>query len=322
MISIIVPIYNSEKYLRECLDSIVAQTCRDFEAILIDDGSNDSSGVICDEYVNSDNRFRVIHQKNGGVSIARNKGLKVAKGDYVTFVDADDVLSINYIQVLLEKNNGCDLTFFSAEFFDAQSGVSSHIRSIPNFYSNDIKIYQEYIYNYVLATVYAFTWSNMFRLSIIRDNNIRFVQGLSFKEDHLFIMQYLRYAKNVCGLKDVLYKYRANVNNSLSRKKRKLTASVYYDYAVLALNEFDVYVNTNLLSQEYTSLTSILHNALYHKGTHKDYVQIILLLRRLFQKDSVAACKVLPTKLNTLLSSIVWIIYSFPFTLGFLQNIV
>ena len=89
-ISIIIPIYKVEKYIRECLDSILNQTFTDWEALLIDDGSPDNSGVICDEYAAKDNRFKVFHKENGGVSSARNLGLEKATGEWVTFIDADD----------------------------------------------------------------------------------------------------------------------------------------------------------------------------------------------------------------------------------------
>ena len=89
-LSVIVPVYNTEKYLRECIDSILAQTFKDFELILVDDGSTDGSGAICDEYAKMDERIRVIHQENGGITVARKSGVQVAKGEYVTFVDSDD----------------------------------------------------------------------------------------------------------------------------------------------------------------------------------------------------------------------------------------
>ena len=92
MISVIIPVFNVELFLQSCLESVKAQTLKDFEAILVDDGSSDSSGAICDAYARADNRFRVVHQPNQGVSAARNRGLDLAKGDYVYFVDAADAM--------------------------------------------------------------------------------------------------------------------------------------------------------------------------------------------------------------------------------------
>lgn len=101
MISVIVPVYNVEPYLRQCIDSMLAQTYTDFELILVDDGSTDHCGVICDEYAQKDNRIRVIHQKYGGVSAARNAGLNAARGEYIAYVDSDDVILDNYLEKLL-----------------------------------------------------------------------------------------------------------------------------------------------------------------------------------------------------------------------------
>lgn len=111
-VSVIVPVYNVEKYLNECIDSILAQTFTDFELILVNDGSSDRSGEICDEYAIKDKRIKVIHQQNGGVSVARNTGLNEAKGTYISFVDSDDVVLPNYLYVLLKalKDTGSDIS--------------------------------------------------------------------------------------------------------------------------------------------------------------------------------------------------------------------
>ena len=100
MISVIVPVYNVEPYLRECIESILGQTYRDFELILVNDGSTDDSGTICDEYAAQDTRIRVLHQKNSGVSVARNVGLDSVQGEYITFVDSDDRVSKDYLAYL------------------------------------------------------------------------------------------------------------------------------------------------------------------------------------------------------------------------------
>lgn len=107
-VSVIVPVYNVEKYLNECIDSILAQTFTDFELILVNDGSSDRSGEICDEYAIKDKRIKVIHQQNGGVSVARNTGLDEAKGTYISFVDSDDVVLPNYLYVLLKALKDTD----------------------------------------------------------------------------------------------------------------------------------------------------------------------------------------------------------------------
>ena len=108
LVTIIIPVYNVEKYLPKCLDSIINQTYNHLEIIIVDDGSKDSSGLICDEYALKDQRIKVLHKKNGGLSSARNAGLDIAKGDYIMFVDSDDYVESHYCEVplkhALEKN--------------------------------------------------------------------------------------------------------------------------------------------------------------------------------------------------------------------------
>jgi glycosyltransferase involved in cell wall biosynthesis len=119
-ISIIVPVYNTEKYLRRCLDSIVAQTFKDYECIIVDDGSTDGSAAICDEYEKKDSRFKVLHKENEGVSAARNVGIEYAEGEFITFVDSDDYLSSVYLRDLYD-NKEYDYVVGSFQTFPALS---------------------------------------------------------------------------------------------------------------------------------------------------------------------------------------------------------
>lgn len=118
MVSVIIPVYNVEKYLRECLDSVLAQTYKDLEVILVDDGSSDNSGAICDEYAERDSRFRVIHKKNGGQATARNIGVSVSHGKYIYYLDSDDYLSSDAIEKLVRCADETDADIIA---FDAVS---------------------------------------------------------------------------------------------------------------------------------------------------------------------------------------------------------
>ena len=123
VVSIIVPVYNAEKFLRRCIDSILAQTYTDFELLLIDDGSKDSSGSICDKYAAKDERIRVFHKENGGVSSARNLGLDHAQGEWVTFVDADDYIEENFLKSF-EGNLDADLVVGNAVLINNENRMS------------------------------------------------------------------------------------------------------------------------------------------------------------------------------------------------------
>lgn len=124
IVSVIIPVYKTEKFLKRCLDSILAQTYRDFEAILIDDGSPDRCGTICDAYAAKDKRLRVIHQTNQGLSAARNAGLNICRGEYIAFVDSDDYVAPEFLQVTIEKlrNARADMVVFNAQYCGPQSG--------------------------------------------------------------------------------------------------------------------------------------------------------------------------------------------------------
>lgn len=124
-VSIIIPVYKVEKYLKECVDSVLAQTHRDLEVILVDDGSPDNCGLICDEYALKDNRIRVIHKANGGLSDARNTGLDIASGDYISFVDSDDIIAISFIETLLSNIGDSDICFCNYIIFHDHENVKN-----------------------------------------------------------------------------------------------------------------------------------------------------------------------------------------------------
>jgi len=132
-ISVIVPVYNVEKYLARCIDSILAQTFADFECILIDDGSSDNSPAICDEYAKKDDRIKVIHKENGGVSSARNTGLDVAQGEWITFIDSDDWVENNILDLLLNNavKNNCDMSVCGLRSLDENEKELSKSKQMP-----------------------------------------------------------------------------------------------------------------------------------------------------------------------------------------------
>lgn len=207
-ISIIVPVYNSEKFLGSCLDSILSQSFRDFELILVDDGSRDSSPRICDDYAQKDSRVKVIHKENGGVSAARNDGLDIAKGEYITFIDSDDWVEREYLETLSNYRN-YDIVFFShriiyedgytSEFkFEAKEGDRQNIWEIVASLRK----------NTVGSNFYGYTWNKMFRRDIIEKYKIRFIEGLRISEDEVYTLDYCTHAKSIKVLPLCLYNYR------------------------------------------------------------------------------------------------------------------
>lgn len=202
-ISVIVPVYNTGKYLRRCVDSILAQTYTDFELLLIDDGSTDGSGAICDEYAAFDSRVCVFHKPNGGVSSARNLGLDHARGEWIAFVDSDDWIEPEYLACLFSNINGADLSICdfrikgSSEIWpDKIASGFIHTEELANFYADTFP------YCYLTAP-----WIKLFRKSIIDSHNIRFNERISTIEDTIFVLEYLRWVESISCTDKKLYNY-------------------------------------------------------------------------------------------------------------------
>ena len=188
IISVIIPVYNTEKYLHRCIDSVLAQTYKDFELLLIDDGSKDSSGTICDEYAAQDARVRVFHKENGGVSSARNVGLNHAQGEWVTFVDSDDYIEENFLKSF-EGNLDADLVVGRMIKKRSQGNLLSNI---PSGYHHPSKIVLE---GNLTQLAFQSPWGKLFRGSLIK--NLRFDEGMIIGEDHYFILKYVCVAKSI-----------------------------------------------------------------------------------------------------------------------------
>lgn len=223
LISIIVPVYKAEKYLSECLDSILYQNYTYWECILVDDGSPDSSGLICDEYVAKDSRFRVIHKNNRGVSSARNIGIENAKGNIVTFVDSDDWINPNYCEVISkEMEDDIDLLFFQADHVYSEGVVVSNIPRCGTF-SEKKSIEKELNHLLINQSRYQFfgyTWNKAFKKDMIKLFNIQFAVGLSLKEDEAFTLRYALEINKLKVIPNKLYKYRIVETGLTKRKKR------------------------------------------------------------------------------------------------------
>lgn len=196
-ITVIVPVYNVKEYLPRCLDSILMQTFTDFELLLVDDGSTDCSGMICDDYALKDSRIHVFHKKNGGVSSARNVGIDNACGEWITFCDADDYVSPDWLNIFVEHCNGTDLVVqgFITDKSDTPNGVD---------YIGDIQgcfwlLHERFILGYI--------WVKLFRCDIMYKHRIRFNEDFIFLEDEDFVIRYLNAIERVTCVKKGGYIY-------------------------------------------------------------------------------------------------------------------
>ena len=214
LISIIIPIYNVEQYLRQCLDSVVNQTYKNLEIILIDDGSTDNSGKICNEYALKDNRIKVIHKENGGVSSARNSGLNVAKGDYIGFVDGDDIISRDMYEVLLNTMIETNSQLVVCNWFKEKENNWVENKNFPK---EQILTTNEALESFWWC---MYCWNKLFDRKILKF--IRFSETCGFGEDTLYCLNVLQNLKKVICINQAKYYYRVNQNSaSRSRKFKK-----------------------------------------------------------------------------------------------------
>lgn len=219
-VSIIIPVYNVEKYLGRCINSVLNQTYKNIELILIDDGSTDRSGKICDDYGINDNRIQVIHKKNSGVSLARNLGINISTGDYIQFIDSDDFVEpIMTEKMLNAAKNNSNLVICGMKF------IYKDMKSIYNMnYASPFEgTYQIYDFMKHFGKLYELnlinsTVNKLYVSNIIKENKLKFVKNLDLGEDLLFNLEYITSCKNITIIKDLLYYYSKYIENSLTTK--------------------------------------------------------------------------------------------------------
>ena len=218
LVSIIVPVYNVSKYVSCCIDSVLNQSISDFELLLVDDGSTDDCGSICDSYAERDNRIRVFHKVNGGVSSARNVGLDHARGEWVFFLDADDLLPVHTLESLLaHAGPDVDMVYGGIRKFD---DTDDDVETIPVFREGKIAVEDALAAFIVPKQRYGdwhrYLFNRIYRLSIVKEFGLRFNTDIYYKEDGLFVVQYLcRCSSTVVCIPDIVYLYRQVANSAM-----------------------------------------------------------------------------------------------------------
>lgn len=217
-VSFILPVYNVENYLHECINSIVCQTFKDFEILLVDDGSPDSSPTLCDEWAVKDSRIRVFHKRNGGSSDARNYGLRKALGEYVIFVDSDDYwLGSDYLEKLMRIVNTEDFDFlnFNCNYYYPEQ--QKHVKW--NAYNENILSTtspSELLYQLQKQGMFPMSaWMKLIKRSFLIDNNIFFIKGL-IGEDIPWMIDLMNKAKSIKFVNEYVYAYRQNSEGSIT----------------------------------------------------------------------------------------------------------
>jgi glycosyltransferase involved in cell wall biosynthesis len=254
MITIIIPVYNVEKYLAKCIDSILSQTFTDWELILIDDGSKDKSGKICDEYSCKDKRIKVFHKKNEGVSKARNKGIELAKGEYICFIDSDDWIESTYLKDFkIEQQYDF---YFSGALYDTYNKVYSYKKYTEKYCKNKSEIKAEFFKQDLFSNGYP--WGKLYKTQIIKDNKLRFNESLAINEDHIFVFQYFSCIKTLYIANTAGYHYTVFDDSG-----RKLSSKINsYTELKAASEQFSSIINHlkvlwNISSDQYENLYNV-----------------------------------------------------------------
>lgn len=211
LISVIVPVYNVEPYLAECLDSVIAQSYKHIEIILVDDGSTDQSGQLCDQYAGRDPRITVIHKKNGGLSEARNVGIDRARGEYLAFVDSDDAVAPDFLEVLYTRltGNGADLAMCHYEMFTTSYGDTLKTGTATIF--DRAEIFRVF---YQFDVIFVITWNKLYKKELF--NGLRFPVGKKHEDE--FMVHHILNRCSRAVLTDLpLYKYRQRPGSITSR---------------------------------------------------------------------------------------------------------
>ena len=224
-VSIIVPVYNAEKSLARCVDSILNQEYRDFELLLMDDGSKDQSGAICDAYAQADARVVVVHKENSGVSDTRNQGIERAQGTYLQFVDSDDWLTPDATKLMVRaaEETGCDMVI--ADFYRVAGEMVSRKGDIDADHVIGREEFASFMMENPADYYYGVLWNKLYRRDIINAHQIRMDANISWCEDFMFNLEYVRYASSFYALRTPVYYY-VKTKGSLVNQKISFSKTV------------------------------------------------------------------------------------------------
>lgn len=232
-VSVIVPVYNCIKFLDNAVDSLLRQTYKDYELILIDDGSTDGSAEKCDEYSSEYVNITVIHENNSGVSFARNRGIEAAKGEYITFLDSDDRYESEYLSSLLKF---ADIDLVCCDYYCKEKNE----KNLGNLFENKTYFENEFnnqFYSKIIQPEFFSCWNKLFKTKIIMENKLRFMPNVKYAEDMAFVFEYLKFCRTFRFIDKPLYFYNINPNNTTSVVKNGFEVQRFiYNYQTQYFN--------------------------------------------------------------------------------------
>lgn len=312
-ISVIVPVYNIEIYLNRCLNSIINQTFKDIEIIVVDDGSTDNSSNICKQFAEIDNRIKIIHKENNGLGLARNSGLDISIGDFVTFIDGDDYIENNALQLLYETatKQNCDIVY-GGVYYDYKNKIikKNNVNSLKVWNSeNKIKLFLLGLIGTMPEstknTEYEVSvWKSLYRKDIFDRYNISFVSEREFiSEDIIFDIDYIQHTNKIAMIPECIYHYCIN-DNSLSKIYRKDR----FDKNIILYNELNRKLSYIFKEYEYQirmdrfliTKARICINAIYNSNDKDKKDSIIKILNNKQIEEILARYDInrLPKKLS------------------------
>lgn len=292
LVSIIVPVYNAERVLVRCLDSILTQSYSHIEVLLVNDGSTDQSGDICHHYAKLDQRVKVIQQKNAGPSAARNTGIQAASGTYIQFVDADDFIERDMTkELVLAVRNQAELVIcgYKSVMFPSKDGEVV-LPSITGLY--DKSKFLEYFGELYQDIIIPSIWNKLYDKKTITKYLIRFTENVSMGEDLLFNLAFIGQCSHVYLLEKPLYNYVTSDNESLSRAFNMnfiQNQDMLYDEVKRFLIEQDRYTDQNVTSLNKTYAIAVVNglNNLFHTQSHLTPIEQKKTIRQVISKNSV-----------------------------------
>lgn len=274
-ISIIVPIYNAEKTLKKCINSVINQNFQEWELLLIDDGSTDSSLNLCKEYEKIDSRIKAFSKQNGGVSSARNYGIEKVNGDFIIFIDSDDYIENNLLQSAINayKNHKTDLIIWGYIMERKNERIQYNVSM--KYLKNKYEILNELI-NIKNISFYATPCNKLYKTSIIKNNNVKFKEQVSLGEDLIFVLDYIKNINNIYFLPECLSVY-SIMENSLCRKDIKNIWDIQYFLYKQYISTFDGYTKynfNNFIGFFFRSISISINTAISNKWNYKRYKKL------------------------------------------------
>lgn len=319
-LSVIIPVYNCELQITRCIESIINQTYKNLEIIIVDDGSKDGSSKICDEYARKDKRIKVIHKQNNGAA-ARNTGLDIASGEYIAFVDSDDYIELNMYQEMMKVNQqyDCDLVLCDC-YKENESTKIIFTHDIREGYYDKDMLYKEYFPTLLMTNSVDYpptisNWVCLFKRKLIEENNLRYKEGMRFSEDLLFGSQAAYYTSSFYYMKNkAFYHYVLNnesVTHTFFSNKWIMMRSLYEYIKEFFGNvedfDFSKQINISLLYFVYNCISEINNSDMDKKNK---MLEISMILKDIEVKEMFKSLKISTLNINWKLK-IITCIYKF-----------